>query len=72
MPISNGKRTQLCWLCVHAVPNASLNHGCNWSCNGEPVEGWTAELRIMYEVNAGRRYSCKTYNVEECPQFKRG
>ncbi len=48
----------LCWSCANAVPNS--HHGCSWSREFEPVEGWTAEHDIIKD----------SYRVQECPEFK--
>ena len=50
---------QPCWDCIHAVPDGT--HGCSWSINLEPVEGWVAE------VSEGNQ---KSWNILHCPLFK--
>jgi len=52
------KSSQLCWNCVHAVPDAV--YGCPWSKDFEPVEGWRAE-----KTN-------NSYRITNCPLFELG
>ena len=47
----------LCWDCANAVPNS--HHGCPWSRDFEPVEGWTAEYDDIKD----------SYKIFDCPLF---
>ena len=64
------KKDTICWMCANAVPN-NKGRGCNWSCYGKPVEGWTAVNTVV----AGMRLpdntfeQLPTYRVDKCPQF---
>ena len=59
---SMAQNDQLCWDCIHAVPDGK--HGCSWSRSFKPVEGWTATESIKADFD--------TYKVSKCPKFKEG
>lgn len=55
------KDTQtLCWDCRNAV------NGCNWSMEGKPVDGWTAEATTL-KTKSGQ--TANSYCVIKCPEF---
>lgn len=51
----------LCWTCKNSIPDGK--HGCSWSVDGVPVEGW--------ESTPTRHYNIYTYKVLKCPQYIR-
>ena len=42
------KQDSICWDCQRAIADPTI--GCSWSRHFHPVEGWTAEERLI--VNA--------------------
>lgn len=65
------KRLSLCWECAHAVPD-TRGHGCSWSRDFEPVEGWTAKEGRYFSQKDGKRVANVMYGVQACPLFERG
>ena len=63
---------QLCWGCVHAVPNPAAGTGCNWSKWFKPVDGWTAKPTVLYACNHGASYTDKSFSITKCPQYEKG
>ena len=65
----SGKST-LCWKCIHAVPDKH-GHGCSWSKEFKPVEGWEAEKTVItnYIGSQGKKIR-SSYMVIRCPEFK--
>lgn len=63
----------LCWKCVHSVPSADGTHGCPWSVEGEPVEGWTATPTTItvqrYRDGTNHPSQVRSYHVQRCPRF---
>lgn len=53
-----GKSSQLCWDCQRALPL----RGCPWADNFQPVEGWTATLKVLTG-------NVHTFAIRECPLF---
>ncbi len=51
----------LCWKCQNSCSD------CSWSKSFEPVEGWTAERRM---IKNSPHESFESYFVRECPEFK--
>ena len=51
----------LCWECQNSCS------GCSWSKSFKPVEGWTAERRM---IKNSPYESFESYFVRECPEFK--
>ena len=51
----------LCWKCQKSCS------GCSWSKSFKPVEGWTAERRM---IKNSPYESFESYFVRECPEFK--
>lgn len=49
----------LCWECIHAVPDK--DHGCSWSRDFIPVDGWTARKSKGLQAS---------YTVIYCPEFE--
>lgn len=73
----SNEQKSLCWSCKHAVPklvDGVYIKGCEWSIDGQPVPGWTAE---KYKRNL-ERYTIKyrglgySYHVIKCPKFEKG
>ena len=64
-------RLSLCWRCIHAVPD-TRGHGCPWSRDFEPVEGWTAKEGRYFSQKNGKRVANVMYGVQDCPLFERG
>lgn len=56
----------LCWSCAKATGRYG---GCSWERNYTPVEGWTAEGRIMKTLINGEYYGIQSYNVVDCPLY---
>ena len=61
------KQDTICWDCQRAIADPAI--GCPWSRHFSPVEGWTAEERIIYSVSKGERTKIKSYLVTDCPLF---
>jgi len=58
-------KTTLCWFCRNAVP--SLETGCSWSEQLNPVPGWRAtENIVMYNEKPKT-----SYTVHWCPEYVR-
>ena len=59
----------ICWNCINAV--ADEKHGCSWSRDLEPIDGWTAikkdREKYKYEYMKG-----DSYTVIDCPMYKEG
>lgn len=53
-------RPQLCWDCKKACG------GCSWSKNFEPVPGWQAEKRVLYNA----KIPVVSYHITACPEFE--
>lgn len=58
----------LCFDCEHAVPD-SRGHGCSWSRDFIPVEGWVAEKDRKSPNGTSRGFD--SYAVTSCPLFDR-
>ena len=63
-------KPSICWKCKNAVPDEK--HGCSWSREFKPVEGWDAEPSVIR--NASHRkdvgpVDVDTYLVKACPKF---
>lgn len=60
-----------CVHCANAVPNQF--HGCPWSRELKPVEGWDAEDTVFHtQWTSNRRVLSRTipsYKVRSCPMF---
>lgn len=55
----------LCWWCVNSVP--SLKHGCSWSREFVPVDGWRADKeKRTYNI-----HEVDSYTVHWCPEYIR-
>lgn len=59
----------ICWECANAVPDKQGRHGCSWSCERKPVQGWTAK-RSRVKLWPGQYIN--SYCVRECPEFVKG
>lgn len=57
------KPMSLCWRCQNAVP--SETHGCSWSEDFLPIDGWRADHSFMRD----KGMIVDTYTVYDCPQF---
>lgn len=59
----------LCLRCQNAVPD-HCGHGCSWSREFRPVEGWTARPTVYLSYAAhGRRTLMRSFAVRGCPEF---
>lgn len=63
----------LCWQCIHAVPDKCA-HGCSWSRDFIPVEGWNAQRADLkgYSRCVDPPQLTESYKVISCPQFEEG
>lgn len=61
------KQDSICWDCQRAIADPTI--GCSWSRHFCPVEGWTAEERMITSVSKGKRIRIKSYLVIDCPRF---
>lgn len=61
------KQDSICWDCQRAIADPTI--GCSWSRHFHPVEGWTAEERLITSVSKGERIQIKSYCVTDCPMF---
>ena len=61
------KQDSICWDCQRAIADPTI--GCSWSRHFHPVEGWTAEERLITSVSKGERIRIKSYCVTDCPMF---
>lgn len=62
----------LCWSCKNAVPKivgGKYVHGCSWSVQLEPVEGWKSTHSIK---NKNSNCRVETWHVNECPLYCSG
>lgn len=63
-----GKAQQLCWDC-----KKSVNSGCSWSANFEPVEGWEAVKVERYVATTKEQKRVVNgdvgYAIYNCPEF---
>ena len=65
------QKLSLCWKCIHAVPD-TRGHGCPWSRDFEPVDGWTAKEGRYFSQKNGKRVANVMYGVQACPLFESG
>lgn len=70
----------LCWECANAVPKTvgarrggRVLRGCEWSVYGQRVPGWVAvEHQVKMGTISGVQQYVTSYEVLECPKFRRG
>lgn len=62
-------KASLCWDCENSVPSPKKGHGCEWSVNRKPVEGWEA-VESVQQGEQGK--TIRSFTVLKCPKFKKG
>lgn len=54
---------QPCWTCKKYID------GCSWARSRTPVEGWTAEKKV---IKSNTKADIITYKIHYCPEYEEG